>query len=254
MELSQREFQTLSTLVYNLSGINLHEGKKNLLEARLGKRLRATGITSVKEYLSLIKRDSNELRNFLDAISTNHTYFFRESHHFECLRPEHTAIWCAACSSGEEPYSIAIYCLERGFKPTILATDISTKVLNAGREGVYPMEKVKSINKEILKKYFRKGVGKWDGYVQVKKQLREMVTFKRFNLLSGRIPKEMFDVIFCRNVLIYFDRETKELVINRLYEAVKWGGYLVIGGAESLSGVSHSLQYVKPSTYVKARG
>ncbi len=251
MELSRKEFQILSALVYKLSGINLHEGKKSLLEARLGKRLRATGINSVKEYLLLIERDENELRNFLDAVSTNHTYFFRESHHFEYLQEKHATIWCAACSSGEEPYSIAIYCLERGFKPTILATDISINVLKKAKAGIYPLEKVKSINKEILKKYFEKGVGKWEGYVRVKEQLRGMVTFKRFNLLKGQVPIEAFDVIFCRNVLIYFNRQTKEFVVNRLFKALKWGGYFIIGGAESLTGITHSLSYVKPSIYLK---
>ncbi|HDG98648.1 MAG TPA: hypothetical protein ENG73_10870, partial [Desulfobacterales bacterium] len=111
MELSQKEFEAFSSLVYKLSGINLHEGKKNLLKARLSKRLRATGISSVRDYLALIGQDEQELKNFLDAVSTNHTYFFRESRHFECLQPQHTSIWSAACSSGEEPYSIAIHCL-----------------------------------------------------------------------------------------------------------------------------------------------
>jgi len=251
MELSQREFQVFSSLVYRLTGINLHQGKKSLLEARLGKRLRATGIRSVKDYLALIQRDQKELKNFLDAVSTNHTYFFRESHHFGCLSPEHMSIWSAACSSGEEPYSIAIYCREMGFKPAILATDISTRVLDTARQGIYPMEKVTSIGNDILRRYFKKGTGKWEGYVRVKKQLREMVTFRRFNLLTGEVPRERFDVIFCRNVLIYFDKETKQLVVNRLSRALKWDGLFVIGGAESLNGITHPFQYIRPSIYKK---
>jgi len=252
MELSQKEFEAFSSLVYKLSGINLHEGKKNLLKARLSKRLRATGISSVRDYLALIGQDEQELKNFLDAVSTNHTYFFRESRHFECLQPQHTSIWSAACSSGEEPYSIAIHCLEQGFRPSILATDISTKVLSRAKEGIYPLERVKSIRGEILKRYFKRGVGRWEGYVRVKSELREMVSFERFNLLKGEVPREVFHVIFCRNVLIYFDQETKELVVNRLYKALKWDGLFVIGGAESLNGIGHPFQYVKPSIYRKA--
>ena len=251
MELSQKEFQAFSSLIYKLSGINLHEGKKKLLEARLSKRLKATGITSVKDYLALIRRDKEELKNLLDAVSTNYTYFFRESRHFECLQPQHTLIWSAGCASGEEPYSIAIYCLERGFRPNILATDISIKALSMARQGIYPLEKVKFIDSEILRKYFKKGVGRWEGHVRVKPELRQMVIFKRFNLLKGKVPREAFHVIFCRNVMIYFDQDTKGLVVNKLYEALKWDGLLVIGGAESLNGIAHPFRYIKPSVYQK---
>ena len=153
MRLTVKQFKKFSDLVYHTCGINLHEGKQQLLQARLSKRLRSTGISCIDEYYRRLENDDQELRHFLDAVSTNHTYFFRESHHFDCLHNEHSNIWCAASSSGEEPYSIAIYCLEKGFRPTILATDISTKVLQTGQKGIYPAEKVKNIPQPLLKNY-----------------------------------------------------------------------------------------------------
>jgi len=219
--------------------------------ARLSKRLRKTGIDSVDEYLKLLSQEGRELIDFLDAISTNHTFLFRESHHFEILKEGHLNIWCAASSSGEEPYSIAIDCLEKGFRPAILATDISTKVLRIAERGIYPFEKAKNATLQILKKYFQKGTGQWDGYIRANQILRKMVTFKRFNLISDPLSSQEFDVIFCRNVLIYFDDSTKTNVVNKLYQALKWDGYFIIGGAESLNNISHQYKYIKPSIYQK---
>ena len=252
MKISEKQFKQLSRLVYDQCGINLHDGKKQLLNARLSKRLRVTGIDSVNKYINLLEKDSKELIFFLDAVSTNHTFFFRESHHFGCLQKEHLNIWCAASSSGEEPYSIAIDCLEKGFRPNILATDISTNVLQLGEKGVYPFERAKSVAPHLLKKYFQKGTGKWNGFVKVKDILKRMVTFKRFNLISDPVPSKEFDVIFCRNVLIYFDNTVKIEVVNRLGNALKKNGYFIIGGAESLNNISHGYKYIKPSIYMKA--
>lgn len=251
MKVTAKQYKKFSTLVYQECGINLHEGKQQLLQARLSKRLRNTRINSIDEYLKLLENDEQELKNFLDAISTNHTYFFRESHHFECLHSGHLNIWCAASSSGEEPYSLAIDCLEKGFRPTILATDISTQVLQIGEKGIYSIEKAKNVPLNILKKYFQKGRGQWETYIKAKNQLKRMVTFKRFNLLSDISPQEEFDVIFCRNVLIYFDNTIKTKVIDRLYKALKTNGYLIIGGAESLNNIKHRYKYIKPSIYMK---
>ncbi|MFC1813795.1 CheR family methyltransferase [Thermodesulfobacteriota bacterium] len=251
MEITEGQFRKFSRLVHDQCGINLHDGKKQLLQARLAKRLRRTGIGSAKEYLKVLESDSHELIHFLDAISTNHTFFFRESHHFDCLQEAHQKIWCAASSSGEEPYSIAIDCLEKGFRPKILATDISTSVLRIGETGVYPAERARNVAPHILRKYFRKGTGKWDGYVRVKDELKRMVTFKRYNLVSGPLFSQEFDVIFCRNVLIYFDNNTKTEVANKLHNTLKSGGYFVIGGAESLNTIKHEYKYVKPSVYMK---
>ena len=253
MNLTARQFKRFSDLVYQECGINLHDGKQQLLTARLGKRLRSTGVNSIAKYLKILEEDNQELINFLDAISTNHTYFFRENHHFECLQNGHFKIWCAASSSGEEPYSIAIDCLEKGFSPTILATDISTNVLRIAKGGVYPVERAKNVSQNILRKYFEKGKGKWDGYIRVKDDLKRMVTYKRYNLLTDSPLNKEFDVIFCRNVLIYFDTVIKEKVINRLYSSLKPNGYFIIGGAESLNNLKHKYKYIKPSIYRKVQ-
>jgi len=251
MKITSTQFKKFSRLIYEKCGINLHSGKEQLLQARLAKRLRSTGISSVGKYLNLLERDSQELTDFIDAISTNHTFFFRESNHFACLKKDHQKIWCAASSSGEEPYSVAIYCLEKGFRPTILATDVSTKVLQLGDRGVYPFERARNLAPDLLKKYFKKGTGKWDGYIKVQDELKRMVTFNIFNLISDPLPLQEFDVIFCRNVLIYFDNTVKTAVVNKLYGSLKSNGYFIIGGAESLNNLKHEYKYIKPSIYMK---
>ncbi len=237
--------------MYHECGINLHDGKQQLLQARLSKRLRKTGITSIKEYIRILEKDDEERIRFLDAVSTNHTFFFRESHHFKVLTPSHMQIWCAACSSGEEPYSIAMHCLENGFRPSILATDISTNVLDKAGKAIYPIDRARSLPQVTTRKYFQKGLGKWGDFIRVKEEVRRMVTFSRFNLVSDPLPMSEFDIIFCRNVLIYFDNIIKERVIGRLTNRLKVNGYLIIGGAESLNSIHHPLKYVNPSTYRK---
>ncbi len=253
MEITAKQFKRFSNIVYRECGINLHDGKQQLLKARLAKRLSATGITSVHEYLWRLVKDPRELVSFIDVISTNHTYFFREHHHFEYLEDCHQNIWCAASSSGEEPFSIAIHCLEQGFRPSIHATDISTQVLQKGQQGVFPMERAKSMPAFMLKKYFKKGQGKWRGFIKVRNKIRNMVVFQRYNLVTDALPTHEYDIIFCRNVLIYFDNATKATVVNKLYGAVKPDGYLIIGGAESLNNVDHRYVYVRPSIYQKKR-
>ena len=229
----------------------MHSGKEQLLQARLSKRLRSTGISSVDEYLKVFEKNYQELNDFIDAISTNHTFFFRESSHLACLRKEHEKIWCAACSSGEEPFSISIYCLENGFCPSIFATDISTSVLRMGERGVFPIEKAKNVSPPILKKYFKKGYGNWEGSIKVKENIKRMVTFNKYNLVTDPLPSKKFDTIFCRNVLIYFDNNVKTVVVNKLYDALEWNGIFIIGGAESLNNIQHRYKYIKPSIYQK---
>jgi chemotaxis protein methyltransferase CheR len=252
MRVTTKQFKRFSKLVYHECGINLHDGKQPLLKARLAKRLRHTGINSIDEYLRVLERDNQELIHFLDAISTNHTFFFRESRNFECLQRDHLDIWCAACSSGEEPYSVAIHCVEKGFRPVFLATDISTNVLQIAERGIYPIERAKNVTPYILRRYFQMGHGKWDGYIRVKDELKRMVTFKRFNLVSDALPPQKFDVIFCRNVMIYFDNIVREKLINKLYSALKWNGYFIIGGAETLRNLKNRYKYISPSIYRKA--
>jgi len=251
MNITERQFNQFSDIVYQECGIHLHDGKQQLLQARVSKRLRATGIKSIGEYLARIGEDSGELVDFIDAVSTNHTYFFREKQHFNYLGDIHQEIWCAASSSGEEPYSIAIHCLENGFKPSIHATDISTHVLRKGQAGIFPVDRAKSMAVPMLKKYFQKGTGKWEGHIRVKDEIRNMVAFQRYNLVTDAVPAKEYDIIFCRNVLIYFDNPTKAKVVNKLYGALKTGGYLIIGGAESLNNIEHRYTYVSPSVYRK---
>lgn len=251
MDMTSGQFRKFCELVYSECGINLHDGKQQLLQARLSKRLRSTGIDSVAEYLTVLENDAHELTCFLDAVSTNHTYFFRESHHFEHLQANHLKIWCAASSSGEEPYSVAIHCLNKGFRPSIIASDISTRMLEIGQNGIYAIEKTKSLPHHMLKKYFQKGVEKWDSHVRVKKEIKQMVTFQRYNLLVDPVLSRDFDVIFCRNVFIYFDNVTRTQITNKLYSALKTSGYFIIGAAESLNTIDHPFKYIQPSIYRK---
>ncbi len=248
--LTDSQFKKYCEIVYSESGIKLTEEKRELLNSRIAKRIRKLDLQPGK-YLSLIKKDPDEMKIFLDAISTNHTFFFRESNSFKYLDKSCGKIWCAASSSGEEPYSLATYCLELGFEPSILATDISVSCLEAGVKSIYHKKCMKNIPKHILRKYFQKGKDKWEDYVRPKKHVRQLVKFERFNLLRNPLPSEIFDIIFCRNVMIYFDNPTKENVVHRLTKVLKHGGYFIIGGAESFGGIKHNLKYVEPSVYMK---
>jgi chemotaxis protein methyltransferase CheR len=203
----------------------------------------------------------------IDSLSTNLTYFFREMEHFNKLReilPGMTSnkiripklrIWSAGCSTGEEPYSIAMTLKEifNGNHPDakIIASDISTRVLNTAVRGVYPNEKVKNVSPPLLKKYFQVGQGNWQGYYRVKKELQGMIDFIRFNLMEELQYSDPFDIIFCRNVMIYFDKTTQGNMVNKFYGYLRNGGYLFIGRSESLTGLNHQFAYIEPSVYRK---
>lgn len=249
-ELTTQQFKKYREIIYSECGIKLTEEKRELLKARVSKRLRKLKI-SHDQYLSLVKNDVSEMTFFMDAISTNHTFFFRESKSFKYMDNGCKDIWCAACSSGEEPYSLAMYCMDMGFQPSILATDISSACLLKGKNAVYSIKAASNLSKHILRSYFQKGRREWEGYIRVKKNIRELVRFERFNLLKDDPPRISFDIIFCRNVMIYFDNQTKEKVINRLFTGLKEGGYFIIGGAESLNGLKHGFAYIEPSVYQK---
>ncbi|HPX55186.1 MAG TPA: protein-glutamate O-methyltransferase [Syntrophales bacterium] len=272
MELKESDFQKISRLVYEQCGINLHDGKKELVKARLGKRLRRGNFSSFSDYYRYVTTDEgqDELVMMIDSLSTNLTYFFRESGHFRKLRsvlPDMAAvrnegrknarlqIWSAGCSSGEEPYSLAITAKEllgeNAASVAILATDISTRVLAAAIRGIFPRERMRDVSDQILKRYFRYGSGKWAGFYQVKKEIRDMVRFLRFNLMDFPPADFASDVIFCRNVMIYFDKPTQEMLVNRLYQTLNKGGYLFVGHSESLTGLTHPFNYIEPSVYRK---
>jgi chemotaxis protein methyltransferase CheR len=271
-ELTQADFEKFRRLVYEQSGISLHEGKKELIKARLSKRVRQGRFRSFLEYYQYVVQDDSgeELVFLLDSISTNLTSFFREQSHFDYLQNEllprwKTArngrdsqihLWSAGCSSGEEVYSISIT-LQEGlehpekWKIKILATDLSSKVLKKAMAGIYEQERIRNIPQPLVKKYFLKGDRQWRDYVKVKNRLRDPVEFKRFNLMEPFPFQEPFDCIFCRNVMIYFDKKTQETLVNRFYQCLGPGGVLFIGHSESLTGIPHSFKYVKPAIYKK---
>lgn len=270
VELRDRDFEKISRLIYDLCGINLHDGKKELVKARLGKKLREGNFKSFADYYRYVTtpEGANELVGMIDAISTNLTYFFREIKHFQKLHhivpeiiqsdtrwPKALRIWSAGCSTGEEPYSIAITikeCLgERPCDVRILATDISTRVLSTALCGIYPEEKVEKVPRDILYRYFQYGTGKSVGLYRIKKEIRNMVEFRRFNLMDLPPSDFRFDIIFCRNVMIYFDKQTQSDLVDRFYRCLNNGGYLFIGHSESLTGMRHLFQYIEPSIYRK---
>jgi chemotaxis protein methyltransferase CheR len=274
-ELNQREFDQLSRLVYEKSGINLHQGKQELVRARLSKRLRETGLNTFQAYYDFVLREDTgqELVALLDSISTNLTSFFREPAHFDYLRQEilpqmaerqglgsrRLWVWCAGCSSGEEPYTIALCLLEGlpsliGWDVKIVATDISTRTLETAQAGIYKAERVSTVPRELLSRYFQRGVKEWAGHYRVKPAVRRLVDFRRANLLEGPPVAGQFEVIFCRNVMIYFDAPTQERVIGIFRNHLLPGGVLFIGHSESLARVKHNLRYLKPAVYCKQDG
>lgn len=271
-QLSDAEFKKFSDLIYRHVGIYMKQEKKELLNARLGKRLRECRLDSFQEYFELISRPDQQNREFikfLDSVSTNFTSFFREVSHFEYLAkyvlPELVAnkggnrefvFWSSASSSGEEPYTLAIFLnefgkLNPGFRYRIMATDISTRVLALAAHGVYPIEQTSKVPHDILKRYFQKGVGASTGKVKVKEELRRAVTFQRFNLMDDFPWHGEMDVIFCRNVMIYFDRQTQERLIGKFHQCLNKGGYLFIGHSESISSIKHDFIQVEATTYKK---
>jgi chemotaxis protein methyltransferase CheR len=274
LELTDDIFWKFSRYVKKVAGINLHEGKRELLKARLGKVLRKRNIPSFQQYYDMVVNDSSgeEIRLLLDAISTNHTFFFRESDHFLFLQDRvfeilnngmripvrELRIWSAGCSSGEEPYTIAITLSEvmrklgnKGVDFKILATDLSTRVLEIASRGIYEQEKIKDVPHELKVRYFQKGVNKWKGYVRVKKEIREKVHFRRLNFMEDFYFRRPFHFIFCRNVMIYFDNPTKEMLVGKFCRYLEKNGYFIIGHSESLTGVRHDLKYLKPSIFQK---
>jgi chemotaxis protein methyltransferase CheR len=270
-ELRDIEFEKIRKLVFNISGIDLHEGKKELVKARLGKRLREGKFQSFKEYYEYVttEQGADELITMIDSISTNLTSFFREDAHFRKLRSlipsflnsssaseriPQLNIWSAGCSTGEEAYSIAITVKEsadRNINLRIWATDISTKVLKTAVAGVYPADRVKRIPSELIKKYFAMGQGSWEGYYRTKKNLQDCIEFARFNLMSTPPSSAHFDIIFCRNVMIYFNKKTQSMLVENFHHQLKKGGYLFVGHSESLTGLSHQFKYIEPSVYCK---
>ena len=264
-ELSQTDFRKFCELAYSTCGINLQQGKEQLVSARLTKVMRTRGIKTFDEYYRFVTGDTSgkALEGLIDTLTTNHTGFFREPAHFEYLKskviPElkqrrQISIWSAACSTGEEPYSIFFSLLDHLGESAlgwarVLATDISTRVLARAQRGLFENDRVASLGRDYLRRYFLKGAGEWSDWFMVKKPVRERMEFKRLNLVEGFHQPGKFPVIFCRNVMIYFDAKTQAKVVNSLSECLEPGGYLFIGHSESLGSLAHDLTFVAPAIY-----
>jgi chemotaxis protein methyltransferase CheR len=272
--LTERDYEVVRKLVYEHSRIDLGTNKKELVTARLGKRLRLVGLADLSEYIAFVSgpKGEDELVHLIDAISTNHTFFFREIKHFEFMttnalpevvqRSQRTGekefrLWSAASSSGEEPYSLAIhlhdyFSRQPGWNFSIQATDISTKILEKAKQAIYPADRVRDVKPEWLRHYFQKGINQWEGHFRVKEEQRAKITWLHLNLLAPSYPfSKPFHCIWCRNVMIYFDRPTQEQLVEKLTQLLVPGGYLMIGHSESLTGIQHRLKGVKPAIYQK---
>ncbi|HVP10958.1 MAG TPA: CheR family methyltransferase [Phycisphaerae bacterium] len=273
-DLTREEYELFRRLVYAKSGINLGDQKMQLVRARLGKRVRSGSFPSFRAYYDHVERDQTgeELCRLLDAISTNTTHLFREMRHFKLLHEivkgwvedrkwrassNSLRIWSAGCSSGEEPYSLgmvthAILAAHPAMSLRILATDLSVQMLSRARLGLFEAHRVGTVPPEYKNRYLQKVKDGDQPYLQVVPELREAIKFSRFNLMNERFPfRHGFHVIFCRNVMIYFDRSTQETLVRKFADHLLSGGYLMIGHSESLNGLQHPLSYVEPTVYRK---
>lgn len=266
--MNQATFSKFQEIVRDKSGIALRPGKEALVAARISKRMRVLGIADHGSYLRHVIKDESgeEIIHLLDVISTNVTNFFREAHHFDFVRDavgkwidqgcKRLRFWCAACSSGEEPYTLAMTLLEtvknRKLDIKILATDISITALGRGRAGVYEEKKMQGVPVMLRQKYFDAHGNGDEKSFSVKPVLKNMIVFKRFNLSVTPFPmRGPMDIVFCRNVMIYFDQDVRNRLIGEICRLLKPGGNLMVGHAEGLVGLTSGLKNVKPSIYVK---
>ena len=269
IKMSDAIFNKLSNFIYQELGIKMPEVKRVMLESRLHRRLKELNVNTFEEYCIIVfnKKGSNsEIVHMIDVVTTNKTDFFREPAHFDYLKsvilPQFTRrplkIWSSACSSGEEPYTLAMVLQEavennQLYDYNILASDISTRMLKTGLDAIYPLQRLEGIPLNIIKKNFLKSKDPLNKTARIIPELRNKVTFIRLNLMEDLSEvKDMFDVIFCRNVLIYFDRQTQEKVINKLCGKLKNDGYFFLGHSESITGMNVSLVNQQPTIFKKA--
>jgi chemotaxis protein methyltransferase CheR len=262
---NNRDFDRVRGLIYQRAGISLSDSKQEMVYSRLARRLRATGINTFSIYLDMLEREinSNEWESFTNALTTNLTSFFREEHHFPILaehvkkKSGHLRVWCSASSTGEEPYSIAICICEAlgTIKPNveIIATDIDTNVLSVAARGVYNADRIEKLPNDIVRKYFLKGRGKNEGTVLVRPELRQLISFESLNLLEDRWSLSgEFDAIFCRNVMIYFDKPTQSSILKKFVPLLKSDGLLFAGHSENFLYVSDDFKLRGKTVYVLA--
>ena len=260
---TRSDFERVRALIYQRAGISLADSKQEMVYSRLARRLRATGIVSFERYLNDLEagRLGEEWESFTNALTTNLTSFFRESHHFPLLaehllklREQPITIWCSAASTGEEPYSIAMTACEAFNTLTppvqIIATDIDTNVLATGAAGVYAIDRIDKLAPERARRFFQRGKGEQEGMVRVRQELRQLVTFRQLNLLADKWPLTgQFDVIFCRNVMIYFDKATQRKILSRFVPLMKPNALLFAGHSENFLYVSESLKLRGKTVY-----
>ena len=271
--LSEAQFQTFSRFIQSNLGIRMPSAKKTMLESRLNKRLRALGLSSFKDYENYLfssRGMEEEIPHLIDVVTTNTTYFFREKNHFDLLRDEILPkwwesdpgadrvfnIWSAGCSTGEEAYTLAIVLNEFaqkniGFEYSILGTDISNEVVQTARRAIYPVEKVEEFSDRLKRKYLMKSKDKKANKVRIVPEIRAQVNFKVLNFLEDFEINKTMHVIFCRNVIIYFEKAVQEKIIQKLCDQLCSGGYLFIGHSETLTGLNLPLQLEKPTVYKK---
>ena len=272
-EFTRKDFDFLRTISNQRTGIVVSDDKYDMFYSRLSRRVRRLGLKSFKDYCDLIREDQDgeETVELVNSITTNLTAFFRENHHFEYLAksviPElktknnterKISIWSAGCSTGEEPYSLSMTlsdCLSSmpGWTVDILATDIDSNVLQRAASAVYPLERVRDISKPTLKKWFYKGKGSRSGMVKLKQEIRNQIKFGQLNLMQNWSVDNQKDVIFCRNVIIYFDKESKIKLIDRFADYLKPGGYLFIGHSESLYKLTDRFELIGQTIYRKTK-
>ncbi len=272
-ELSEKDFQRVSSVIYKHCGINLSDGKKTLMQARLAKRMRALQYSSFRKYIdfALSQAGQQEFYSLVDSLSTNLTSFFREKSHFQYLidqflpkllekksrLSEHKIrIWSAGCSSGEEPYSLAITLIEnipdyQKWDVKILASDVSTQILDRAKQGTYVQSRVKPLTKEQKRRFLVPNNIEGEKVYQVSRELQNIICFRYLNLMKEWPCKGPFDIIFCRNVMIYFDKPTQAKLVERFGKCLAKKGVLCIGHSESLAGINHQYRFVQPATYIK---
>ncbi|MDD2898933.1 MAG: protein-glutamate O-methyltransferase [Desulfuromonadaceae bacterium] len=273
--LTDQAFQKFSTLIYDHAGIKMPPAKKTMLEARLQKRLKANAITSFEEYSEYVFSQEGrmtELIHLIDVVTTNKTDFFREPGHFDFMvktalpailqargdiNRDPVRIWSAGCSTGEEPYTLAMVLSEFSagrpdFKVAITASDICTQVLQTARTGIYPEERTDPIPLNLKKKYLMRSREKSKALVRISPELRSLITFKRINFMDDDLGiTEKMDIIFCRNVVIYFDKPTQQTLMRKFHKQLRPGGYLFIGHSETLSGLDVDFKAVASTVYRK---
>ncbi len=258
---TSKHFLSIRQLIHDHAGIQLSDAKRDMVYSRLVRRLRAHRLSGFNDYMQLLEDGrSGEMVHFINALTTNLTSFFREQHHFDYLRTtvfpsveqrgsRRIRIWSAGCSTGEEPYSIAMTAAEYfqdkpGWDIKIYATDLDTNVVGVGKQGVYDAERVKDLDPRYLQRWFLRGKGKFDGMVRVKPELQKMLEFSQLNLLRDWPQRDLFDVIFCRNVVIYFNKDTQRTLFHRFHSAMHPAAYLFIGHSESLHSVAVEFRLV----------